>query len=149
MKPAQVTKAHHQLAFEVYSTAQRSNGFRNCAQLIADSEARAVERHTPSKNTDWINRALVSEAERDQLRADFADFKKRTWEHDEYNARVMSERSIERDKLLDELAKERARHTALRKAVFDVLCDPEGKACFHGTDADRAAIDAAMKEDTP
>ena len=46
-----------------------------------------------------------------------------------------------------ELAAERARHTALRRAVLDVLCDPEGKACFHGTDADRAAIDAAMKED--
>jgi hypothetical protein len=45
-----------------------------------------------------------------------------------------------------ELAAERARHIALRKAVLDVLCDHEGKACFVGSDGDRAAIDAAMKE---
>jgi hypothetical protein len=45
-----------------------------------------------------------------------------------------------------QLGNERARHTALRRAVLDVLCDPEGEACFYGTDADRAAIDSAMKE---
>ena len=43
-----------------------------------------------------------------------------------------------------ELAAERERHNALRQAVLDVLCDPEGRACFHGSDADRAVIDAAM-----
>ena len=45
-----------------------------------------------------------------------------------------------------ELAAERERHNALRQAVLDVLCDPEGKACFRGSNADRAAIDSAMKE---
>jgi hypothetical protein len=45
-----------------------------------------------------------------------------------------------------ELAAEQARHITLRKAVLDVLCDHEGKACFVGSDGDRALIDAAMKE---
>lgn len=45
----------------------------------------------------------------------------------------------------DPVAVERERN-ALRQVVLDVLCDPDGKACFRGSDADRAAIDAAMKE---
>jgi hypothetical protein len=44
------------------------------------------------------------------------------------------------------VAAERERHNALRQAVLNVLCDPEGRACFYGLDADRAVIDAAMKE---
>jgi len=34
----------------------------------------------------------------------------------------------------------------LRTAIANVLCNPEGKACFEGSDADRAEIDNAMAE---
>ena len=45
-----------------------------------------------------------------------------------------------------ELAAERKQHSVWREAALDVLCDPKGKACFHGSTEDRAVIDAAMKE---
>ena len=45
-----------------------------------------------------------------------------------------------------DLTSERARHDRLRKAVLNVLCDPEGKACFSGSPGDRAVIDVAMQE---
>ena len=38
----------------------------------------------------------------------------------------------------DPVAVERERN-ALRQVVLDVLCDTDGKACFRGSDADRAA----------
>jgi hypothetical protein len=32
----------------------------------------------------------------------------------------------------------------LREAILSVCCDPEGKACMHGSDGDRAVIDEAL-----
>ena len=69
------------------------------------------------------------------------------WEDDALRYAINAEYWQSRaEKSEAEIATERARHNALRQAVLDVLCDPEGRACFHGSNADRAAIDAAMKE---
>ena len=46
--------------------------------------------------------------------------------------------------LENEIAALRAEKKRLVDAIRAVLCDPEGRACFAGTDADRAVIQAAL-----
>jgi hypothetical protein len=171
---APITEAH----IELLVSAKRSLNYEEGAQLIADSEARAVttalRELNEARNAERLARVQLdaARAQRDALleitwldtpdtphetaaqwRAEFD----KNWERkvvcDRLRAEVerlrdigFVETLIRAERAEAELAAERARHTALRRAVLDVLCDPEGKAVFAGTDADRAAIDLAMKE---
>ena len=44
------------------------------------------------------------------------------------------------------LEAEKEKSAKLVEACLAVLCDPEGKACFEGSDGDRAVIDDALAE---
>lgn len=50
----------------------------------------------------------------------------------------------ELNELLDRVEKAEAREAKLRDAVLAVLCDPDGRPCFNGSDGDRAVIAEAL-----
>lgn len=162
--PITPTEAHIGLAIAVNRCSQILHGG---AQLIAESEARAQHewKQLAESAANKLNAMVV---ERDQLRARAeraeAELKRLSlgldgkavidawWNNgagvkDPALGYLQQALQAHTEALRAELAAERARLGKLRQAVLDVLCDPEGKACFAGSDGDRAAIDAAMKED--
>lgn len=151
--PAQVTEAHLKLAHEVQKEMNRpGHRWNTAAQLIADSEARAVE--SMRKERDAALAKL--HALRLVCGTDGAN-KFETW-CDKSNARA--------DKADAELAKERARLTFLLGAarptpddnrgwkskphiVREIYSSDDGALLRFESIKDVATLDAAMKEDAP
>ena len=152
--PAQVPEAHRATAETIFKLAEKAahNGdpFREpCAQLIADSEGKAchqlraeVERlKSDGAASAFVNmscRASRAETERNNLRADLDAIKA-----------ILTEEKDRAERAQAELATERARLDWLEfRGPWEAWSEPCGEAEITLRGPIRAAIDAAMKEET-
>lgn len=154
---APITEAHREAAVAIFAIAMKSAhhgaAFREpCAQLIADSEARACEQ-LHAEVTDANARAERAEAELEAYKKTLAELTRLNtkyiadqlnwdWQRQRDEARAeLITRAGEIQTLSEALATERARLDA-----GQILLTVAGERVWHcGVDL-RTAIDAAMKE---